>query len=69
MSEIKDKLLEKINYLEKNRNKIVERLISVGECSYYEKFKKDCGIKISILDKLIVQGCSLFFLNVVLKIL
>lgn len=56
MSEIKDKLLEKINYLEKNRDVILERLLSIGECSYYEKFKKDCGIKISILDKLIELG-------------
>ena len=56
MSEIKDKLLEKINYLEKNRDAILERLLSIGECSYYEKFKKDCGIKISILDRLIELG-------------
>ncbi|HZK12721.1 MAG TPA: peptide chain release factor-like protein [Atribacterota bacterium] len=56
MSEIKDKLLEKINYLEKNRDVILERLVSIGECSYYEKFKKDCGIKISILDRLIELG-------------
>ncbi|MHB1254255.1 MAG: peptide chain release factor-like protein, partial [Candidatus Humimicrobiaceae bacterium] len=56
MSEIKDKLLEKINYLEKNRDAIIERLFSIGECSYYEKFKKDCGIKISILDRLIELG-------------
>lgn len=56
MSEIKDKLLEKINYLEKNKDAILERLLSIGECSYYEKFKKDCGIKISILDRLIELG-------------
>ena len=51
-----DAIIEKINYLEKNYDDIIKSLLEVGDCSSYEKIKKYCGIKISILDKLIDLG-------------
>ncbi len=53
---IDNKLFEKINYLEKNHKGIIERYLSISDCSNYEKIKKDCGVKISVLDKLIELG-------------
>jgi peptide chain release factor 1 len=49
-------ILEKMNYLEKNRDVIINSLLEVGDCSSYEKIKKYCGIKISILNNLIDLG-------------
>ncbi len=46
-------IIEKIEYLEKNYDAIINSLLETGACSSYEKIKKDCGMKISILDKLI----------------
>ena len=54
MLKIENTLLEKIIYLEEHYNDIVSRFLEFGACSTYEKLKKDCGIIISILDKLIV---------------
>lgn len=51
-----DSIIEKIEYLEKNYDAIISNLLEVGACSSYEKIKKDCGIKIFILDKLIDLG-------------
>jgi len=51
-----DTIIEKIEYLEKNYDAIISNLLEVGACSSYEKIKKDCGMKISILDKLIDLG-------------
>ena len=51
-----DTIIEKIEYLGKNYHAIVSNLLEVGACSSYEKIKKDCGMKISILDKLIDLG-------------
>ena len=53
---MQDQLLEKINYLEKNHEEIIKRFLKIGACSNYEKIKKDCGVKISILNKLIELG-------------
>jgi len=49
-------IIEKISYLEKNYDGIIKSLLEVGDCSSHEKIKKYCGIKISILDKLIDLG-------------
>jgi peptide chain release factor 1 len=51
-----DVIIEKIEYLEKNYDAIIDNLLKTGSCSSYEKIKKDCGMKISILDKLIDLG-------------
>jgi len=51
-----DTIIEKIEYLEKNYDAIIKNLLEAGACSSYEKIKKDCGMKISILDKLIDLG-------------
>jgi len=51
-----DIIIEKINYLEKNYDDIIKNLLEVGDCSSYEKIKKYCGMKISVLDKLIDLG-------------
>ncbi|MBM3700557.1 MAG: PCRF domain-containing protein [Actinobacteria bacterium] len=49
-------VIDKIEYLEKNYDDIISSLLETGACSTYEKIKKDCGIKISMLDKLIDLG-------------
>ncbi len=48
-----EKIYKKIEYLQKDYDKIVEKLLSTGSCSDIEKLKKECGQKISALHKLI----------------
>lgn len=45
-------LFKKLKYLKDNYQAIIERLSDIGACSTMEKIKKDCGIKITILDEL-----------------
>jgi len=50
---IDNNLLNKIQYLKDNYQGILERLSDIGACSTLEKIKKDCGLKITILDELV----------------
>jgi peptide chain release factor 1 len=47
------KIFKKIRYFEKNYENIIEELVREGTCSNIEKLKKECGQKISFLNKLI----------------
>ncbi len=48
-----EKILDKIEYLQNNYNKIIKKFVDIGSCSDFDKLKKECGQKISILNKLI----------------
>lgn len=49
----KDPLLKRIAVLRSEYDRIIKRLTEIGACSTMEKIKKECGLKISILDDLI----------------
>jgi len=51
-----DLLLKRIYRLKDEYDNIIKRLSEIGACSTIEKIKKECGLKMSILDELIELG-------------